>query len=755
MLKQLIHNGILIPEPPVPLGLTLIVRGEPVALTPEQEEMAMAWARKKDTPYVRDEVFAANFMRDFSAALGVEPPLAVNEVNWDACIRVVEAERAAKERLSREERKELAATRKAQREALKAKYGYAIVDGQRVELGTYMSEPSGIFMGRGQHPLRGRWKAGAKQSDVTLNLSPDAPRPEGNWREIIWDPESMWVARWQDKLSGKLKYIWLSDTAPIKQEREAQKFDKAINLDAQIANVREQIFRDLSSENPRWRMVATVCYLIDALCLRVGDEKDPDEADTVGATTLRPEHVALREDGTVEFKFLGKDSVEWHKTLKPPQVVLDNLAELIRNARPPAPSNGDKNHFSRDKAQLFPDITSRDVNAYLSGIMPGLTAKVFRTHHATILVRETLAQSGVRAEDADYRKWQAVSLANLEAAVLCNHTKQVSRNWATTRARYRERIRKAEERLQAYRAQVEEAKRKMASLKQEADDKEKAAATPARLQKVRETYRRRIEKAREALEACKQKRNKAQIALDQIKAQAAVVQKKRAWNLGTSLKSYIDPRVYHRWGQQVNYDVLSRYYPAILQRKFAWVRNMDDDVPDSADDEETNAFVVRTCMFSDLPAVETLFRAVRENHPDLSLPQSGEEIARQYLPSLDKDWREAIIALRRDDEEVLGLVVVGPAWREDGQARLDLFGVLHPKVQDLEVVRLLANEVNRIVRGYRLHHPKEAYVMLSPRNNEGHAAATDLYVALGLVPEDEEETAPVDEPSEQAFADDD
>ena len=47
--------------------------------------------------------------------------------------------------------------------------------------------------------------------------------------------------------------------------------------------------------HPRRRMIATACYLIDALCLRVGDEKDPDEADTVGATTLRPEHVKLHE----------------------------------------------------------------------------------------------------------------------------------------------------------------------------------------------------------------------------------------------------------------------------------------------------------------------------------------------------------------------------------------------------------------------------------------------------------------------------
>ena len=143
--------------------------------------------------------------------------------------------------MSKDDRKALAAKRKAQREALKAKYGYAIVDGQRVELGNYIAEPSGLFMGRGQHPLRGRWKQGASQADITLNLSPDAPRPEGSWKEIVWQPDSLWVARWDDKLSGKTKYVWLADTTPIKQNREAGKFDKALRLKDEIDTVRAEL----------------------------------------------------------------------------------------------------------------------------------------------------------------------------------------------------------------------------------------------------------------------------------------------------------------------------------------------------------------------------------------------------------------------------------------------------------------------------------------------------------------------------------
>lgn len=227
-------------------------------------------------------------------------------------------------------------------------------------------------------------------------MSPDAPAVEGDWAEIVWQPQSLWVARWKDKLSGKLKYVWLSDTAPIKQEREARKFDRAIALDAQLAAVRARISEGLVDPSPRQRMIATACYLIDALCLRVGDEKDPDEADTVGATTLRPEHVTLNDDGTVAFKFLGKDSVQWHKVLEAPAVVRQNLAELIQHARPANSAQvSDKVSPTRDKPQLFPDVASRDVNAYLSGIQPGLTAKVFRTHHATTAVRESLAEAAI------------------------------------------------------------------------------------------------------------------------------------------------------------------------------------------------------------------------------------------------------------------------------------------------------------------------------------------------------------------------
>ena len=95
MLQQLIHNGVVIPEPPPPLGLVLTIGGEPVALTPKQEEMALAWAKKQGTPYVEDSVFIRNFMADFGRALGLGTTLALDEVDFGPAIRIVEAEREA------------------------------------------------------------------------------------------------------------------------------------------------------------------------------------------------------------------------------------------------------------------------------------------------------------------------------------------------------------------------------------------------------------------------------------------------------------------------------------------------------------------------------------------------------------------------------------------------------------------------------------------------------------------------------------
>jgi len=75
-----------------------------------------------------------------------------------------------------------------------------------------------------------------------------------------------------------------------------------------------------------------VSWLILKPNMRVGDEKDPDEADTVGAITLRPEHIKVEGD-IIHFDFLGKDSVRWIKDVKAPASAIRNIEELMKTSK--------------------------------------------------------------------------------------------------------------------------------------------------------------------------------------------------------------------------------------------------------------------------------------------------------------------------------------------------------------------------------------------------------------------------------------
>lgn len=668
-MESLIHNGILVLEPPESQGLSLVIRGETIPLTRLQEEMAIAWVRKLGTPYVEDPIFINNFLADFSKELGINPVLSLSDIDFSDVIEFVEAERARKEVMTKEEKKATREARKIERERLKEKFGYVVVDNERMELSNYQTEPSGIFMGRGEHPIRGKWKKGARHQDITLNLSPDAPRPEGDWHDIIWVPDTMWIAKWTDELTGKTKYIWLHDSTPIKQEREATKFDKALRLGRKEAEIQTHILDGLHSNDSKRRMVAAACYLIDRLSLRVGDEKDPEEADTVGATTLRAEHVSFKGN-TIVFDFLGKDSVAWHKELDLEQDVFLVFKELYDKAverlesfrsRTGMKTKGDP----KKAAQIFPAIRSTHVNRFLSEIDKDLTAKVFRTYHATHKMQEELRLQKVKKTDYEFIKKAAFKRANLEVARVMNHTKQEPKGWSKTSVRYQERLKKADVRIAKVKKMLDEKRKRLRAFKKkenalmtakkeavskakarvereksavmswrEKRDKAKAVWDSARskrrklresgrkgkrskkermeeaqerVSKIRATLdraeeslakaRMRYEKSKESLQraqdvlaifrekssqrvaksnkivaTAKERMKKAEAAKEKIKTDFQLAKAGRTWNLGTSLKSYIHPKIVYRWCQRVEYD-WKRVYPATLQRKFAWVEN--------------------------------------------------------------------------------------------------------------------------------------------------------------------------------------
>ena len=540
--KTLQHNGILFPPAYEKQGIELKIKGERVDLNLDQEEMVYQWAKKKDTPYAQDKIFQKNFTDDFSKTLPSKyNKISYDDIDFSHAFMLVDKEKDLKEMMSKEEKKALAAKRKELREKLKEKFGIAIMDDKEVEVANYMAEPPGIFIGRGEHPLRGRWKPRVTPKDVTLNLGKEAKIPEGNWGKIVHDTDSMWLAGWTDYLTQKRKYVWLADTAGLKQDRDKAKYEKAVDLSKEIGKIKDRIVKDMKNKDPKISRIATACYLIYRTAMRVGDEKDPDEADTVGATTLRKEHIKITENA-IEFDFLGKDSVRWQETVKAEghdKQFQENLKKLIQDKKP------------RD--DIFDNITSRHVNAYYSSIVKGLTAKVFRTYLATTVVKNYLKEySNLKGKTPNEKIYHA-KLANLEAAIMCNHKRTIPKTFEQSLQKKRDTLKKV--------------------------DKDKPwGKTIETLKKVEnsepktETQEKNKEKRIKTLnEQMKKQKKKQKERVEKLKLQIDLSEKTRDYNLGTSLRNYIDPRVFKAWTNEVGAE-WEKIYTSALQKKFLWVQ---------------------------------------------------------------------------------------------------------------------------------------------------------------------------------------
>ena len=540
--KTLQHNGILFPPAYETQGVKIKIKGESVDLDLNQEEMIYQWAKKKDTPYAQDKVFQKNFTADFAKTMNSKfKKISYEDIDFSSAYKVVDKEKDLKEMMTKEEKKEQAKKRKELREKLKTKYGIAIMDGKKVEVGNYMAEPPGIFIGRGEHPLRGKWKLRVTAKDVTLNMDKEAKKSmKGEWGKIVHDYDSMWLASWMDFLTQKRKYVWLADSSDLKQGRDKEKYEKAVKLEKEIEKIKKAMVKDM--KDPKKSNVATACYLIYRTAMRVGDEKDPDEADTVGATTLRKEHIKITSDA-IEFDFLGKDCVRWQETLKAvgdDKQFQENLKKLIEKKKP--------------NEEIFHNITSRDVNKYFSGIVKGLTAKVFRTYQATTVVKDYLVEhDNIKGKTANEKLYHA-KMANLEAAKMCNHKRTIPKTFDQVLEKKRDTIKNAEK--------DQPSKKTQETLK-------KVESSQPKTETQKKNKEKRIKTLNEQIKKQKQKHRER---VEKLKLQIDLSEKTRDYNLGTSLRNYIDPRVIKAWTDEVGVE-WEKLYTAALQKKFLWVKN--------------------------------------------------------------------------------------------------------------------------------------------------------------------------------------
>ena len=436
------HAGVFFPPAYVPHGIALLYDGVPVVLTPAQEEAATFYAaispeaqQLKDPHYAR--VFNANFWEDKrkegSSALGEKLDfkriLGEGHVIKDLArcnFSLIRAHLARASEARKNAAKEVKERLKAEKEAKELTTGFALVDGHVEKVGNVTVEPPGLFRGRGAHPLMGLIKRRVAPEEITINIAPGAPVPPcplpgHSWKRVVHDPSITWLAFWTDPIGGNHKYVYLAASSSFKGSADRDKYDKARRLKIEIPRIRAHYEKQLHSSESFDRQCGTALWIIDRLALRVGGEKDGDEADTVGCCSLRVEHISFPSETSIRLKFLGKDSMEYDETIDfvrhgPVGArVLHNLRKLTKDK----PMDGDgvwPDVFDMLKPDLLNDV--------LNKLMPGLSAKVFRTYNASVTLQ---AELEILSPDTPLtEKVSEYNRANREVAILCNHQKTVS-----------------------------------------------------------------------------------------------------------------------------------------------------------------------------------------------------------------------------------------------------------------------------------------------------------------------------------------
>lgn len=487
--KTLEHNGVIFPKKFEAKGRTLNNQ----TLNSLAEEMLYCFTQRffdKETLQITATAkIIKNFYKCLKPELTIEQQQLIFPIQFqNLFIQLTQDIQEHKEYM--EQTKE---ERKKKNEQLKEKYGFAIIDGVKEPLGNYAVEPPGIFIGRGNSPLIGLWKYRTEQKDVVLNFVSDKQPPIGDWK-IEHNRNVLYIAYYEinvGNITKKRKEIRFGNKSNIIAERDKEKFKKSKKLLLHWDKIQQQILKDLP-----FKEEALIAWLIQFTSIRIGTEGE--ENDVVGASTLCVENIKILSSNSFKLKFVGKDSIEFSEVYEDiDEVIVESLEKLMVDK-----NDGDK---------IF-DVKANDVNEYLNTLLPGLTAKVFRTAWASKLLIE------------EFKGLRKLTLQQLKEILL-----------------------KVSKKLNHKKAITESAKNSLDKLKTKISELEEKLTTCSKKQKPKIK-----EKIKELKEKLKFKKESLDI------------------NLNTALTNYINPVLIFDICKKFEIDVSLIYSKSLLER-FAWV----------------------------------------------------------------------------------------------------------------------------------------------------------------------------------------
>ncbi|XP_071314234.1 DNA topoisomerase I, mitochondrial [Trachinotus anak] len=545
--KFLEHKGPYFPPEYQPLhdNVHFYYDGKKVKLSLAAEEVAVFFAQMLDHEYTTKKVFRENFFKDWRKEMTHEERLLIKNLdkcNFGEIHAMHKAKVEARKNMTKEEKQALKDTN----QKVVDEYGYCLLDHHKERIGNFKIEPPGLFRGRGEHPKQGMLKKRIQPEDVIINCSKEScvpvPPAGHRWKEVRNDNTVTWLASWTENIQGSIKYIMLNANSKLKGEKDWEKYEVARKLKTCVDDIRNQYLQDLKSKQMGTRQRAVALYFIDKLALRAGNEKEEGEtADTVGCCSLRVEHITLHEqlegnECVVEFDFLGKDCIRYYNKVPVIRKVFKNLKLFLENKQP-----GD---------DLFDRLNTNMMNRHLSSLMPGLTAKVFRTYNASITLQQQLKELTNKSDNVA-EKMLSYNRANRAVAILCNHQRAPPKTFEQSMANLQAKIDARKEQLALAKTELKQAKK---------EAKTKGSSDP-KLQTL-------VERKKAAVKRCEEQ-------LLKMEVQATDREENKQIALGTSKLNYLDPRISVAWCKNMEVPI-EKIYNKSQRDKFAWAIDMTE-----------------------------------------------------------------------------------------------------------------------------------------------------------------------------------
>ncbi|WP_432564029.1 DNA topoisomerase IB [Kineococcus sp. SYSU DK003] len=204
-------------------------------------------------------------------------------------------------------------------------------------------------------------------------------------------------------------------------DRDRAKHDRVLEVAARLPAARERVEELLHTDGlTRERVLAAAFRLLDLGFFRVGGDTYAEENGSYGLATLRRDHVHQRGQELV-FSYVAKSGKDRTAVIADP-AVRDVVRSLKRRR------GGGEDLLVWKQGNRWHDVTADDVNEFLhETIGPDVSAKDFRTWHATVLAAVALAVSLPVAGTATARK-RAVTRACAEVSEYLGNTPSVCRS---------------------------------------------------------------------------------------------------------------------------------------------------------------------------------------------------------------------------------------------------------------------------------------------------------------------------------------